>query len=197
MRHIGIGACLAIVLCLLASQPVFAAIGAKATITSEQPIAGGKYEYTMSLQNTGDVPISTFWFGWVIYDYPPYYTYVYDLLPHPASNVQSPGGWFGSGAQDGIIGGYYSVEWYTGSPLQPGNSVSGFKFDTLDTPDIIKGPSYYGPPVLESMVYQNVYSTTSTSGASIEFTPDVAPAPEPALVGLLLPGMLLIRRKRI
>jgi hypothetical protein len=191
MRRIGIGGC--IVLCLLCAQPVLAAIGASASITGEQQISPGTYEYSLSLTNNGDTPISTFWFGWIIYDLG-FTKYVYDLLPSMPTNVQSPSGWVGSGVQDGIDGYYYSAEWYTGTPLQPGQTATGFKFDSPDSPDTINGPGWYFPyNARDSWVYQNIYSTPTGSGANSLLTPAV---PEPALLGLVIPGIFMLRRRR-
>ena len=104
--------------------------------------------------------------------------------------------WTGAAAQDGLIGGVYSVEWYNNTGLAPGQTASAFTFDSVDAPTTINGTSsFLGYPVRESWVYPNVYTGVFNSGAGQEFTTAIAPAPEPC-IALLLPGLLLMRRRR-
>lgn len=188
-RRIGIALCAA-ALCASIETRSLAAIGASATITGEHQLPSGQYQYDLSLNNTGTTPISTYWFGWIVYAG----TFVYDLMPSAASSVSSPAGWTGASVHDGI--GSYAVEWTSPTPLGPGGTLSGFSFVTPDVPGTINGTSFFaGYPTRESWVYQNVYSGVSSSGANAEFTPAIAPAPEPA-IGLALIPLLALRRKR-
>jgi hypothetical protein len=187
----------AVILALVLSPAAFAAISASATITNEQQIGPNNWEYTLSLTNTGgasDPSISTFWFGWAVY----IGSYVYDLLPSAPTNITSPSGWTGLPQHDGLNPSANSVEWYTGTPLAPGQTASGFKFDSADNPTVINAatsPAFSLYPTRESWAYQNVYAGIANSGANVEFTPSIAPAPEPGLA-ILLPGLLLIRTRR-
>ena len=181
LRRMGLGL-FAIAVCSSVEIRAFAAIGASATITGETQLPSGQYKYDVTLNNTGDVPIRTFWFGWIVYAG----SFVYDLMPSQASSVSSPAGWVGASVYDGI--GPYAVEWYSSTPLQPSQSLSGFSFNTPDAPSVINGTSFFaGYPVRESWVYQNVYSGPGASGANVEFTPTIAPVPEPTLCLTLLP----------
>jgi hypothetical protein len=191
MRRMGY-ALVVLLMAVMVCPCAFAAISGAATITGEQQIGPGQYEYTVSLTNNGDTDIRTLWFGWIVY----FGNYVYDLMPHQATNVTGPTGWVGTTAQDGLIGGVYSVQWYSNTPLSPGQTLSGFKFDSTDAPGVINGTSSFaGYPVREGWVYQNVYSGIFNSGAGNEVATTIAPAPEPTAV-LLLPSLLLLRRYR-
>ena len=165
---------------------------ATATISSQQ-LSANNFKYTLSLTNTGTTNISTFWFGWVDYAN----VVVYDLLPDPANTVVSPTNWVGGGVNDSIYGGD-SVEWYTGTPLTPGSTVSGFSFDSPDSPATIQGtsPEFGLYPTLESEVYvgEAVGSSSQTDPGFI-FGPTVL-TPEPCMVLLAAPALLLMRRKR-
>lgn len=193
MRRIGMGLTAAILLVGFAPLSAYAAIGASATITSEQALPAGGYEYHVSLTNSGDTPVSTFWFGWVAY----LGFYPYDFLPSKPT-VTSPSGWTGTAQQDGIgvPNGAWGIEWSNPTPLQPGNTVSGFVFDSINAPATINGTSgFAGYPTRESWVYQNLYTSTTGSGANFEFTPAIAPAPEPTMI-VVLPSLLLLARRR-
>jgi hypothetical protein len=137
----------------------------------------------MTLTNTGTTPIGTFWFAW----FPGY-----DLLPHAPSLIKSPAGWTGTNEPDFI--GTASAQWVnTTTPLQPGQALSGFKFDTIDAPAVIGGTSGFGPPVEFSYVYIGAPETDP----GFPFTP-VTVTPEPATLTLLLaaPAFLLRRGRR-
>jgi hypothetical protein len=185
------GAAVTAATCLSTSHPVFGAIGASATITSETQLAGGNYEYAISLKNTGDVNISSFWFGWIAFGG----STPYDFLPSIPTSVNSPANWSGGYQHDGI--GSYAILWTSSTtPLTPGQTLSGFVFDTPDTPTTINGTSFFaGYPVRESWVYQNVYVSPGSSGANVELTAGIS-LPEPTLALLLPVGMMLTRRRR-
>src|SRR5262245_21236438 len=74
------------------------AISASASYTYQQ-LNATTDRYSVTLENTGDTNISTFWFGWVVF--PP----IYDLLPNLPTNVQAPAGWAGAGLNDSLYGG--------------------------------------------------------------------------------------------
>ena len=165
----------------IASVPARAQISAQAFI-SEQQLAPGNYEYSLTLSNTGSTPIGTFWVGWIP---------LYDMLDVIPGNVRSPGGWTGADAGDYF--GVGSVQWTTTSGLQPGESLSGFSFDTSES-DIMTGTSYFNLPKDTSYVY--IGAPETDPGMSL--TPTIVPTPEPASLSLLLlpAAALLIRRKR-
>lgn len=162
--------------------PALGALGASATLTSQQ-LGPTSYEYDLTLTDTGTTPIGTFWFAWIP---------GYDLLPSAPTSISSPSGWTGVPMHEGI--GVDSVQWVNAtSPLQPGQSLSGFKFDSPDTPAKISSvSSLLGLPVEESYVY--IGAPETDPGFALRAATVV---PEPAsLVLLASPTTLLLRRKR-
>ena len=161
----------------------YADLGASATLTSQQ-LGPNSYQYSLTLTDTGTTPIGTFWFSWIP---------GYDLLPSSPTSISSPTGWTGSAQHEGI--GVDSAQWVTtASPLQPGQSLSGFKFDSPDSPAKISGvSSLLGLPVEESYVY--IGAPETDPGFALRVATIV---PEPASL-VLLTGpatLLLLRRKR-
>ena len=159
------------------------AIRASATLTSEQ-LGANSYQYSLTLTNNGTTPIGTYWFAWLPF---------YDLLPSEPTQIGSPTGWNGIPAPD-----YYgvaSVQWVnTATPLQPGKSLSGFTFDSPDSPSVISGKSFFaGYPVETSYVYMGAPQAPGDPGFSFTTATVV---PEPTGIALLMPAALLLRRRR-
>jgi hypothetical protein len=166
-----------------------AALGAEsatATLTASTSAAGSHYDAV--LINTGTTTVGTFWFAWVPGK---------DFLPTSPLNITSPAGWqdiitHGS-ASDG-----YAIQWKAtsaASDLAAGSSLSGFGFDSADTPTQLQGNSPFFPtfPVGTSFVY----SGTPFSDAGFQFVAATVAAPEPASLGALgVGGLLLLRRRR-
>jgi hypothetical protein len=179
------GMCFGMVAIALAwmQGPVYGALSASSTITPQQ-LGPNSYEYSLSLTNTGTTPIGTLWFGWIP---------AYDLLPSAPTRFVAPAGWTGTNAPDFF--GVASAQWVnTASPLQPGQTLTGFKFDSPDSPATIDGTSaYFGLPVKESYVYIGAPQTDS----GFAFTPTTV-VPEPASAALLLAASAgcFIRRRR-
>lgn len=160
----------------------FGALSASATLTSQQ-LGPNSYEYDLTLTDTGSTPIGTFWFAWIP---------GYDLLRSSPTSISSPPGWTGSAQHEAI--GVDSVQWVnSASPLQPGHSLTGFKFDSPDTPAKISGvSSFFGLPVEESYVY--IGAPETDPGFALRAATIV---PEPASLVLLAgPAALLLRRNR-
>jgi len=158
-------------------------ISASGTISSRQ-ISPTSYEYSLTLTNTGTTPIGTLWFGW----FP-----AYDQLPSHPTSFASPSGWTAADAPD--IFGVASAQWVTSTnPLQPGQSLSGFVFDTPDSPTVMAGTGLLGLPVEESYVYIGAPETDP----GFPFVPATVAAPEPTSLMLIAaaPMALLLRRKR-
>ena len=161
--------------------PTGAAISASSTIQSTQ-LGPNSYEYALTLTNTGTTPIATFWYAWIP---------GYDLLPSAPTTILSPPGWTGVNAPD-----YYGVgsaQWVnTANPLQPDQSIAGFKFDTPDSPSQLAGNSVFGLPVNYSYVY--IGAPQTDPGALLIPT---TVTPEPAgVVMLALAGVAALRRRR-
>jgi hypothetical protein len=156
-------------------------IGASATITSTQ-LGSNSYEYSLTLNNTGTTPIGTFWYAWIPN---------YNLLRSAPTQIFSPSGWTGTNAPEPF--GVASAQWVnTLTPLQPGQSLSGFKFDTTEAPSSIFGTSnFFGYPVGYSYVY--IGAPQTDPGALI--TPTVV-TPEPTTFGLMLVGVAFTASRR-
>lgn len=169
----------AFALCNL-GQLARADLSASATITQQQ-LGPSDYHYSLTLTDTGTTPIGTFWFGWIP---------AYDLLPSAPTSITSPAGWTGQNAPDSF--GVASAQWVNpASPLQPGQSLSGFTFDSPDA-NVTTGTSqFFGLPIRQSYVY--IGAPETDPGFALRPT---AVTPEPASLALLVPALLLVRRRR-
>jgi hypothetical protein len=186
MRFICIVFCAVAFLMLGFARTAHAAITASASYTGNQ-ISPGVFEYSITLQNTGTTNIGTFWFGWVVY--PP----IYDLLPNIPTNVSSPAGWAGQGLNDSIYGGY-SAEWTTTtSPLGPGQLLSGFKFDSIDPPEVMRDISPVFPVFRADTSW--VYIGLSQGDPGFRFQPTQF-VPEPGAGCALITSVALLMRRR-
>ena len=179
LRRLKLGGLAALAVTFVCS-PALADWSASSTITRQQ-LGSGSYEYDLTLTDTGTTPIGTFWFGWVP---------GYDLLPHAPASISSPPGWTGTNAPD-----YYgiaSAQWVnTTNPLQPGQSLSGFKFDSPDSNLITGTSSFFGLAIEESYVYIGAPQTD----AGFSLSPN-AVTPEPASLALFAaPAVLLLRHR--
>jgi hypothetical protein len=166
----------------LGSRTAWGALGASATISSTQ-LGPNSYEYSLTLTNTGTTPIGTFWYAWIP---------GYNLLRSTPTQIFSPSGWTGNANAPEPFG-VASDQWVnTATPLQPGQSLSGFKFDTPEAPSSIFGTSnFFGYPVGYSYVY--IGAPQTDPGALI--TPTVV-TPEPATLGIMLVGIAFAASRR-
>jgi len=180
MRRKITSAVVAGLLVALASSTAEAALSASATITRQQ-LGPTSYQYSLTLTDTGTTPIGTFWFGWIP---------AYDLLPSAPTSISSPTGWTGTNAPD--VFGVASARWVnTTSPLQTGQTLSGFTFTTPDSNITTGTSSFFGLPIDQSYVY--IGAPEADPGFAL--TPTVVP--EPVSFSLLAaPAMLLLARKR-
>jgi len=166
----------------------FGAISASTMITTTSTSA--PFNYTMSVTNTGTVPIGTLWFAWTNVPI------TYNFLPAPASNITYPSGWVGFSTGPDRAGDGYGVEYYTFNPIGPGQMLGGFNFTTNVAPSHLGDPAASYPlPIDTTYVFQDYFNTGPGVGALA--TPAVV-VPEPAVaitgiaLGLTLPG----RRRR-
>lgn len=171
-------------------NPLHASEIASAVISSTQ-LTPTTFQYTMDLTDAGTTNIGTFWFSWVPgqgfldsaplgFEAPPNWTAVQTDGPPPL---------------DG-----YSIQWVAmaGDELTPGESLSGFTFDSTLTPQDLAGISsiHPGTPILTSFTYSG--APFSDPGFSFVVT-EAAIAPEPTtcfLFGVGFIGLAFVRRRR-
>ncbi|MFZ1085076.1 MAG: PEP-CTERM sorting domain-containing protein [Terracidiphilus sp.] len=161
--------------------PIAHATGISATATyTYSLVSPGVYDYSFTLNNTGTTNIETFWFGW----FPEEAT----LIAAPSSIV-SPGGWIGTSPSNS------SVLWTTTStPLLPDFSLSGFSFESTETPAQLQsdfpGPGE-GPPADIFTVYEGAPITSGPPGVTTATLVGPTLTPEPATWLLMLSGLAL------
>jgi len=144
---------------------------------------GSDYTYDITLHNTGTTTIGTLWYAWIPGQ---------DYLPIAPSAHSNPANW--TFTQTTSAGFGFGLRWVAqaGSLLQPGQSLSGFKFTTTTTPAELLGNSIFGahPPVGTTFIYQG----GPFSGQSKQIL--VNPVPEPATALALIPGLAILSRRR-
>jgi hypothetical protein len=155
----------------LLSLPAMAALSATATYTVTQP-SPGVFDYDLTLSDTGTTPIGTFWFSWIPGR---------GFMTASPSPVASPSGWSDALTQENGA----AILWTTTSAfLQPGHSLTGFSFESTETPAELAGDDAgTGDPVTTAFVYHG--APFSDGGYQLTARPA---APEPATWVLMLAG---------
>ena len=154
-----------------------ASILATATYT-DTLVSPGVYQYDVTLNNTGTTTIGTLWFSWIPGA---------GFLTATPTGVISPTGW-----TDTITNAGKAVRWTTSSDLlAPGDSLSGFEFDSTETPAQMllpfAGPGLgAGDPETTSFVY--IAAPLADPGFQLTAEP-AAPTPEPGTLLLTLTGL--------
>lgn len=156
----------------LGSTHLQAGILASATYT-DTLISPGTYQYDLTLTNTGTTTIGTFWFGWVPGA---------GFLSATPTSIVNPAGW-----SDVVTNSNMAIQWTTTtSLLMPGDSVSGFEFDSTETPTQFLGtvPSGLGAgdPVTTGFVY--IDAPLADPGFQLVATPAAIGTPEPSTFAL-------------
>jgi len=157
------------------------ATGISATANyTDTMVSPGVYDYSITLNDTGTTTIGTFWFSWIPGT---------GFLSATPTDLTSPTGWTETlkPAAAGKIG----IQWtttITGDDLDPGWSLTGFSFESTETPaelllDFPGTGTGAGDPITTSTVY---------SGAPLVGTGDTfvaTAAPEPGTMLLTLTGL--------
>lgn len=175
-----------IALLCIAVAPAFAQLEATATISAIPD--GANFDYTITLTNTGDSDIGTFWFAWT----PPDMPAEYDFLPSAPFAINQPTGWFGNSSA-GFPG--YSIEYYnyTGSLIAPGDT-GVFQFSSPDSPSTLQ-ESTFGFPNTTSFIYADQPEVGDTARVDPVFVPEPSTY---SLLAISSAGLLalLYRRRR-
>jgi len=166
------------ILPVIAAALIYSALSARAQdvavngFLSDVPAAGGVFDYTLTLQNTGSEAIEGLWLGWALSSNP-----VFDIAsPTQAGNNL---GW--ASVVDGN-----SVQ-YGGSPSETFLAVDAtatFTFDSTSTP-----AQFMSKVAGQSVAYgvdASQFAIEDNSLHSVEFAPTVVAVPEPSAVGLLM-----------
>lgn len=163
---------------------------ASATIDPSS-LGGGVFQYDITLDDIGTAPIGTFWFSWIPGE---------DFMPVMPTDIKSPAGWSDivthSGPSDG-----YAIQWKASGPsdaVQPGNSLSGYEFQSTATPAELAAANVFYPGKLP-VVTSFVYSGGPFSDAGFRFTPSMSAVPEPSMMfgtAVLFAALLIFRYRR-
>jgi len=149
------------------------------------------YQYSLTLSDTAasTTPIGTLWYAWIPGQ---------DYMGVSPTSITSPAGWTLSAITGGGAGDGYAIRWVASAPadaIQPGGSLSGFSFESTNTPSVIFGDSPFYPTTPTSTFF--TYSGDAAfSGTSVESV-GTAAVPEPASLAILTPAALLLGRRRM
>ncbi len=100
----------------------------------------------IDVKDSGTTSVGTLWYSWVPGR---------DFLGLSPTNLAAPAGWqvhvTNTGANDGL-----AVQWVNNSgPLGAGQTLSGFSFDSTETPAVLMGNSQFfsGTPISTTFIY--------------------------------------------
>jgi len=171
-----------VVVCSFTARSL-AALSATADITTSQTSA--PFNYTITLHNTGDTSIGTFWFAWTSTPGD------YNFLPSIPTVTGGPSNWLSPVTHNPFPGDGYGIEWYNyfGSPIAPGGTGL-FQFTSNDSPAVLAGNAYLPPfKVTHSFVYVGFPQTDP--GFQLNAT-----VPEPASVAIAMCSLMIALKRR-
>ena len=158
----------------LAAIPAWATNPTATATYTDTMISPGEFQYNITLNNTGSVPIGVFWFSWV-----PGAGF---LSPAPdPTKVMSPSGWTPNPTNNGA-----AIMWMTSSSwLAAGGKLTGFSFDSTETPNQLAGKfmgmgTGSGDWITTSYVYTQL-PPARTSRTLPPTEPSLLPPPRPPL----------------
>jgi hypothetical protein len=165
------------ILPVIAAALIFAALSARAqdvevsSSISDIAAAGGVFDYTLTLRNTGSEAIEGLWLGWALSSNP-----VFDVAsPTDAGNNLS---WASVVDGNSVQYGGSSSE----SFLAPSSSAT-FTFDSTSTP-----AEFMSQAAGQSVAYgvdASQFAIEDNSLHSVEFAPTLVTVPEPSPISLL------------
>jgi hypothetical protein len=140
-----------------------------ASATLSDVFVSGTYDYTLTLQNTGSIPIESFWYGW---------TTSGNNLPAVPATPGNSLSWASA-----VSGASIKYTGNSGNALAPNNSAI-FTFQSTVAPNL-----FTSSPAGESVVYAGpIDFTQNTPGdSSPVFSPTAVP--EPSTISLLAVGL--------
>ena len=156
-------------------------LSATATYTAT-PVAAtpGLYDYSLTLNNTGTTTVGTFWFAWVPGG---------DFLKPAPTNATAPAGWTDNIFPNPATGGN-SIRWVTSTDLlAAGQSLSGFSFDSTETPAQLLGTFPSGIGAGDAVTTAFVYEAAPFGDPGHQFVATAA-TPEPGSLALLSTGLI-------
>jgi hypothetical protein len=138
----------------------------------------GVSDYSITLNNTATTTIGTFWFGWVPDA---------GFLSATPTNISSPAGWTEMTTNSGA-----AIQWITSTQLAAGSSLSGFTFDSTETPaELLSAFTGTGTGSGDPQSTAFVYSGAPLVGAGDQFVVTAA-TPESGTMLLTLTGLVLV-----
>src|SRR3984957_7543417 len=160
----------------LSSHAFADGISATATFTDTPDASlAGVNDYSITLNNTGTTTIGTFWFGWVPGN---------GFLSATPTDICTPAGWTEMTTNSGA-----AVQFVTSAPLAAGSSLSGFTFDSTETPaELLSAFTGMEPGTGDPQSTAFVYSGAPLVGAGDQFvvTPATAATAAPPEPGTML-----------
>jgi len=171
------------------AQRASAGAASSATISDSQ-LNPTTYQYNLTLDNgsASTSVIGTFWYGWIPGQ---------DYMGVSPTNITSPTGWTETVTNNGNTDGY-AIQWKATSntfDLAAGSLLTGFSYQSTDTPSVEFGNSPFYPSTPTGTSF--TYSGGPFVGTSDEFVVTPVSVPEPALLGIAIPSLLLLRRRRL
>jgi hypothetical protein len=153
-------------------------ISASATLT-ETGTSGSEFDYTLTLDNTGTVPINSLWYGWVPGSFD---------LPSSPTSITALSGWSGDADGNSI-----QFENGTGSAIAPG-TFGSFTFETTFGPAAMTSGMNDGKPTGSSVAYASptgpaTFGENQPGVSSGPIVPTLQSVPEPSTFGLLATGL--------